>query len=142
MTYLIVKSLHIIFVVAWMAGLLIYFRYKLHQMSSIEGEGLFDAMRSASLRLRRVILTPSLVAVWLFGLLMLALNPQLLTEGWMIAKLLLVLGLSGIHGWMIGVGRSIDQGKPKLSATRMKFFNELPFIIMVVVVFLAVLKPF
>lgn len=125
-----------------MAGLLIYFRYKLHQMSSIEGDSLFDTMRSASLRLRRVILTPSLLAVWLFGLIMLALKPQLLTEWWMVIKLFLVFVLSGIHGWMISVGRSVDEGEPRLSTARMKLFNEIPFIIMVVVVFLAVLKPF
>ncbi len=142
MAYLVVKSLHIVFVVAWMAGLLIYFRYKLHQMASIEGESLFETMRSASHRLRRVILTPSLIAVWLFGLIMVVLNPLLLTEWWMISKLILVLALSGIHGWMIGVGRSVDLGKPKLSTARMKLFNEVPFIFMVVVVFLAVLKPF
>ena len=142
MTYLIVKSLHIVFVVAWMAGLLIYFRYKIHQMSSVEGESLFDTMKSASIQLRRIILTPSLIAVWVSGLTMLVINPELLTDWWMISKLFLVLILSGIHGSMITVGRSIDDGEPKFSVSVMKLFNELPFVIMIIVVFLAIIKPF
>ena len=142
MTYLIVKSLHIVFVVAWMAGLLIYFRYKIHQMSSVEGESLFETMKSASIQLRRIILTPSLLAVWVSGLTMLVINSELLTDWWMISKLIIVLTLSGIHGWMITVGRSIDYGEPKFSASVMKLFNELPFVIMIIVVFLAIIKPF
>lgn len=141
MVYLVLKALHIVFVIAWMAGMLIYFRYKLHQMTSAVGESLFETMKTASYRLRRVILTPSLILVWLFGLSMLALNFDLISQWWMIGKLILVVILSAIHGWMIGIGRSVDEGTPKLSALKMKLFNEIPFLIMIVVVFLAVLKP-
>lgn len=142
MLYLWVKAFHIIFVVAWMATLLIYPRYKLHQMSSSAGEPLFDTMSEAAIRLRRIIMTPSLILVWVFGLAMIALNPALMSEGWLHAKLALVLGLSGFHGWLVGVGRSIDQGEPKISARTMRLVNELPFILFIVIVILVVVRPF
>lgn len=142
MLYLWVKALHIIFVVAWMATLLIYPRYKIHQMSSAAGEPLFDTMSEAAVRLRRIIMTPSLILVWVFGLSMIALNPALMSEGWLHAKLALVLVMSGFHGWLVGVGRSIDQGEPKISARTMRMVNELPFIIFIVITILVVVRPF
>ena len=142
MLYLSVKSAHIIFMVAWMAALLIFPRYKLHQLSSSAGEPLFETMKEASARLRRIILTPSLLLVWGLGLTMLALNPSLLNQGWRHLKLALVLGLSGFHGYLIGLGRKIDAGNPPLSLKSMKLLNELPFIVMIAVVVLAIMKPF
>ncbi|MEL6780879.1 MAG: CopD family protein [Pseudomonadota bacterium] len=142
MTYLLIKAFHIIFVVAWMAGLLIYPRYKIHQMESAPGEPLFDTMKEASLRLRRIILTPALIVVWVLGIVMIALNTALLSQGWMHVKLALVIGLSGVHGWLISVGRSIDDGQPKLQAKTLRMVNEVPFLIMIGVVLLAVTKAF
>ncbi|MGB1068838.1 MAG: CopD family protein, partial [Henriciella sp.] len=100
MLYLLVKSLHIIFVIAWMAGLLILPRYKLHQMNSQPGEVLFETMMAASSKLRRIILTPAMVLSWVFGLSMIAMNQSLLSFGWLHAKLFLVLGLTGFHGYI------------------------------------------
>jgi len=92
--YLWIKAAHLIFVIALMGGLLIYPRYKLHQMTSVPGEPLFETMKAASNRLRRIILNPSLILVWAFGLGMMYLNPALLSEGWMHAKLLFVVLLT------------------------------------------------
>ena len=140
--YIWIKAVHIIFVVAWMASLLIYPRYKLHQLKSQPGEDLFETMKDASLRLRRIILTPGLIIVWVLGLTLIALNQGLLSSGWMHAKLLLVFGLSGVHGYFVSMGRKIDAGETPMSPKRLKMLNELPFIIMIAVVILAVVKPF
>lgn len=140
--YLWVKAFHIIFVIALMAGLLIYPRYKLHQIKSSPGEELFETMKDASDRLRRIILNPSLVLVWVLGLTMILLNQSLLSVGWMHLKLLLVLILSGLHGYFIGMGRKIDRGELAPSSKTLKMLNEVPFLIMIGVVLLAVLKPF
>lgn len=142
MLYLSVKAAHIIFMVAWMAGLLIFPRYKLHQLNSAPGEPVFETMKDASARLRRIIMTPSIILVWVFGLTMIALNTTLLSQGWMHAKLGLVLGLSGLHGYLVGLGRKIDAGNDAMTLSRMKLLNEVPFIIMILVVILAVVKPF
>lgn len=142
MLYLTIKALHIIFVVAWMAGLLIFPRYKLHQIKSVPGEALFETMKVASARLRRIILTPSLVLVWLLGLTMVYLNPSLLGQGWMHLKLALVLALSGLHGYFIALGRKIDALETSFDPKKLKMLNEVPFLILIAVVLLAILKPF
>ena len=140
--YLWIKAAHIIFVIALMAGLLIYPRYKLHQLKSKPGDELFETMKEASDRLRKIILNPALVLVWVLGLTMLVLNQSLLSQGWMHTKLLLVLILSGLHGYFIGVGKKIDRGEIALTSKTLKMLNEVPFLIMIGVVILAVGKPF
>lgn len=140
--YLWVKAFHIIFVVALMAGLLIYPRYKLHQLSSKPGDELFETMKDASNRLRKIILNPALIIVWVLGITMLVMNQSLLTVGWMHVKLLLVLILSGLHGYFISIGKKIDRGDVAPTAKTMKMLNEVPFLIMIAVVILAVVKPF
>lgn len=140
--YLWVKAFHIIFVIALMAGLVIYPRYKLHQIKSKPGDELFETMKDASNRLRKIILNPSLILVWLLGLGMLYLNPGLLSLGWMHTKLLLVLILSGLHGYFIGMGKKIDRGEAAPDAKTLKMLNEVPFLIMIAVVILAVVEPF
>lgn len=142
MLYLWVKAFHIIFVVAWMAGLLIFPRYKLHQIKSSPGEPLFETMKEASARLRKIILTPGLLIVWILGLAMIAMNPALMSNGWIHFKLGLVIGLSGLHGYFVSMSRKIDGGDSNVSPKRLKLLNELPFVIMVVVVILAIIKPF
>ena len=140
--YLWIKATHIIFVIALMAGLLIYPRYKLHQLKSKPGDELFEAMKEASNRLRKIILNPALVIVWILGLTMLYLNPALLSQGWMHTKLLLVLILSGLHGYFISIGKKIDRGDVAPTPRTLKMLNEVPFLIMIGVVILAVGKPF
>ena len=140
--YLWIKSLHIIFVIAWMAGLLMAPRLRIYQLSSAPGELLFEQMRDASARLKRIILTPSMVIVWVLGLSMVWLNPGLLTAGWFHVKLLLVVLLSGVHGWFSVIGRQVDSGTRRVPEKRLRLFNEVPFLLMLPVVFLAVLKPF
>ena len=140
--YLWIKATHIIFVIALIAGLVIYPRYKLHQLKAAPGEQLFETMREASDRLRRIILNPSLVLVWVLGLSMLYLNPSLLSQGWMHVKLLLVLILSGLHGYFISMGKKIDRNELSPNSKTLKMLNEVPFLIMIGVVILAVIKPF
>lgn len=140
--YLWVQAFHIIFVIALIAGLLIYPRYKLHQLKSKPGDELFETMMEASNRLRKIILNPALILVWVLGITMLVMNQSLLSMGWMHTKLLLVLILSGMHGYFISMGKKIDRGDVVPSASTLKMLNEVPFLIMVFVVILAVTKPF
>jgi len=140
--YLWIQAVHIIFVVAWMAGLLIYPRYKIHQIGAEPGGELAETMSDASARLRRIILTPALIAVWVLGLTMFWLKPWLLSEGWFHLKLVLVVLLSGLHGYLVSMGRRVDQGGAPLSQKNLRLLNEVPFILMIFVVLLAVAKPF
>jgi len=142
MLYLFVKALHIIFVVSLMASLLVYPRYKIHQLSSTPGEPLFETMKKSSHQLRMIIMNPSLILVWVLGLTMLWMNPGLMSQGWLHAKLLLVLILSGLHGYFIGLGKKVDRGSDGVSAKRLRMLNEVPFLLMIVIVILVAVKPF
>ncbi len=142
MTYLLVKSAHLIFVIAWMASLLIYPRYKIHQLSGVSGGELSLTMADASARLRRIIMTPAFVLVWALGLTMIALNPSLLQQGWLHLKLVLLVAMSALHGWFIVIGRRIDQGQAPVSMRTLRMVNEVPFLLMIVIVVLAIVKPF
>lgn len=140
--YFWVKSFHLIFVVAWIAGLLIFPRYKLHQVKAQPGEALFETMKEASAKLRKIVLTPSMILVWVLGIALLVMQPNWLSQGWMHFKLLLVLGLSGLHGYFVAMGRKIDNGDSTVSAKTLKMLNEVPFVIMAVIVILVIVKPF
>ena len=127
MLYLWVKAFHIIFVVSLMASLLVYPRYKIHQLSSQPGEPLYEAMKKASYQLRMIIMNPSLILVWVFGL---------------HVKLVLVLILSGLHGYFVRLGKKIDRGGDGVPAKPLRMLNEVPFLLMIVIVILVAVKPF
>lgn len=140
--YLWLKAAHIIFVVAWIAALLVYPRYKIHQMASRPGEPLFDTMSEAAARLRRIVMTPSMIAVWVFGLSLAAKNASIFSFGWMWVKLVLVLVLTGMHGYYVKTGKAIDKGESPISAKKLKLANEMPFIALIAIVILVVVRPF
>ncbi|WP_084420774.1 CopD family protein [Henriciella litoralis] len=141
MLYLWIKAFHLIFVVAFMAGMLIHPRYKLHQLTSSPGEPLFETMKSASAKLRKIILTPSVILVWALGIAMIILNPSLLQSGWFHVKLLFVILLTGLHGYFISVGKKIDAGQT-VPAKRLKMLNEVPFILLIGIVIMVIVRPF
>lgn len=140
--YLWIKAAHIIFVIAWMAGLLMAPRLRIYQLSSQPGEALFEQMRSAAARLRKIILTPGMIIVWGLGLTMIWLNPALLSAGWFHVKLALVIFLTAAHGYFVLVGQRVDAAAGGLSEKRLRLLNEVPFLLMIPVVLLAVTKPF
>ncbi|RIJ24105.1 CopD family protein [Henriciella barbarensis] len=141
MLYLWVKAFHLIFVIGWMAGLLILPRYKLHQLTSAPGEPLFETMKSASAKLRKIILTPSVILVWVLGISLIVINPAIMSGGWLHAKILLVILLSGLHGYFVAMGKKIDRGED-VPAKRLKMLNEVPFILLIVIVILVIVQPF
>ena len=96
-----VKAAHIIFVIFFMAGLFMMPRFFVYHHQCAVGSDEDAKWIEREDRLRKIILAPAIMFVWLFGL-MLAFNGDLWHEGWFLAKLLIVLGLSGYHGWMIG----------------------------------------
>ena len=142
MLYLWVKAAHVVFVIALRGGVLVYPRYKIHQLSSQPGEPLFETMKEASNKLRMIILNPSLILVWVLGVAMLVMNQGLLSMPWMHVKLLLVLILSGLHGYFIGVGKKIDRGGDGIPAKRLRMLNEVPFLLMIGVVIMVIVRPF
>ncbi len=140
--YLWVKAFHIIAMVAWMASLLIYPRYKMHQAKSTSGDVLFETMKTASAQLRGIIMIPSMAATWILGITLIALNPGVFQLKFMWVKLLLVVGLTALHIYFTKTGRALDNGDSNVSVNKLRMLNEVPFIALIVIVILVVVKPF
>ncbi len=141
--YLWIQAFHIISVIVYMAGLLMYPRLKIYQMADQPGGNLFEEMRLASGRMRKIILTPSLFGVWGFGLWMVFLNPSLVSgSAWFPVKFLLVLVITGAHGFFVAQGKKIDQGTATITERQLRILNEVPAILLIFIVILAVVKPF
>lgn len=141
LSYLWFKAAHIVFVIFWMAGLFILPRYLVHHQEALARPAEAAAWTDREAKLRKMILTPSIIAVWLFGLL-LAFGGDWWSFGWLHAKLLLVVALSGYHGWAVGYSKKLARGEGKLSSRTLRIVNEIPALAIVLIVYLVVLKPF
>lgn len=132
---------HVIFVIFWMAGLFMMPRLFIYHQECAVGSDEDAKWVEREARLKRIILTPSLVIVWIIGLL-LAYTIGAFSQGWFHAKLLLVLALSGYHGWMIGYARKLARGERTIADKTLRMVNEVPALIAVLVVILVIVKPF
>jgi protoporphyrinogen IX oxidase len=139
--YYWLKSAHLIFVIFWMAGLFMLPRFFVYHQESAEGSEESAKWVEREARLIKIILNPAMAIVWIVGLL-LAWQIGALTEGWFLAKLLFVLGLSAYHGWMVGYAKKLARGERNMSGKQLRLFNEVPGIAAAVIVVLVVAKPF
>lgn len=140
--YLWIKAAHIIFVIAWMAGLMYLPRLFIYHHQAEKGgeaERFFVQMER---RLLNGIVTPSMVVVWLLAATMIYANPALLGEGWFHVKLAAVIGISGVHGVYIGAQRRFARGERPRTERFWRLMNEAPFVLLIVAVAMAVPKPF
>jgi len=139
-----VKAAHIIFVIFWMAGLFLFPRYLIHHQDSL-GTPEAAKWQEREAKLRRMILSPSIGMVWVLGI-ALALNLGLFDGGsglgWLHAKLLLVILLSGYQGWAVGYSRKLAQGRATLPTRTLRMLNEVPALGVILIVVLAVVRPF
>ncbi len=140
-TMLWVKAAHVIFVIFLMAGLFMMPRFFVYHHQCAVGSDEDRKWIEREDRLRKIILNPSLVIVWILGL-MLAFNGGYWSQGWFHAKLLLVLLLSGYHGWTIGYFKMLKRGERPLSEKRLRMLNEVPGVAAAIIVILAVVRPF
>ncbi|MDG5748078.1 CopD family protein [Qipengyuania sp. XHP0207] len=141
MTYLWLKAGHVIFMVFWLAGLFMLPRQMiyLHPATPDTDETALWGKRIGLLR--KIILTPSLVVVWLLGL-ALAVSIGAFTQGWFHAKLLLVILLTGYHGYMVAQSKKMVAGKRPLSEKQLRMLGEVPGILLALIVVLVIVKPF
>jgi putative membrane protein len=141
MTYAWLKAGHIIFVIFWMAGLFILPRQLvyMHAVAAGSDEEALWAKRTTTLR--KMILTPSIGVVWLLGLL-LAYTLGAWDQGWFIAKLVLVIALSGYHGWMVGLSKKMAAGERPLPEKHLRLLNEVPAVAIALIVVLVIVRPF
>ena len=141
MTYLWLKAGHIIFVIFWMAGLFMLPRYFVYHQEAAPGSPEAALWVERERKLLRIILLPAIILVWLLGI-ALATVTGAWSEGWLGAKLLLVLGLSGYHGYLSAYAKKLARGERPLSGKTLRLLNEVPGVTVALIVVLVVVKPF
>ena len=141
MIYLWLKAGHVIFVIFWMAGLFMLPRYFVYHQEAGPGSPEAAAWVERERKLLKIILLPSIIAVWVFGI-VLASSIGAWDQGWLHAKLLFVLILSGYHGWLSAYAKKLARGEQPLDGKRLRMLNEVPGIVVAIIVVLVVVKPF
>jgi protoporphyrinogen IX oxidase len=136
------RAFHIIADIAWMAGLLIYPRLLVYRLEAKGDERWEAAMDKAAKNTRNIIMTPAMILAWLMGLAMIGDNWKFyITQGWFWGKILLVVGLSGVHGYLVSLGSKITAGQRPIEPKRLRMLNELPMVIAILAVILVVVQP-
>ena len=141
LTYLWFKAGHVIFVIFWIAGLFLLPRFYIYHQEAAPGSAEETRWVERERKLRAIIITPSMILVWLFGLI-LAFSGNWWASGWMWAKLALVLALSAYHGWMVAYGKKLARGDRPASGKALRIMNEIPGIATAIIVILVIVKPF
>jgi putative membrane protein len=137
------KAFHIIAVIAWMAGVLYLPRLFVYHTASAPGSAQSETFKIMERRLLRAIITPAMIASWIFGLI-LAFSPLIdwSRDGWLHAKLVLVIVLSGFTGMLARWTRDFAADRNTHSERFYRIANEIPTLLMIVIVILAVVRPF
>lgn len=140
-----VKAAHLIFVIFWMAGLFMLPRYLVYHQEAGIGSPEAALWVEREAKIRNIIMTPAMIIVWVLGL-VLGANAGLFSGGsglgWLHTKLLLVLILTGYHGWAVGYGKKLAAGKPTLTGKQLRLINEVPALLVTFIVILAIVQPF
>lgn len=135
------KALHIIAVISWMAGMLYLPRLFVYHCDAEIGSKQSETFKVMERRLFKAIINPSMIATWVFGLALVWLG-QWYAAGWFHAKFLLVLVLSGIHGFLGARLRDFALDRNTRSPKFYRIINEVPAVLMILIVILVVVKPF
>jgi len=141
MTYLWLKAGHIIFVIFWMAGLFMLPRFFVYHQEAPVGSAEDRLWVDRERKLLKIILLPSIVIVWLLGI-ALASVIGAWDQGWLHAKLTLVLILSAYHGYLSAYSKKLARGQRPLAGKKLRLLNEVPGIAVALIVVLVVVKPF
>ena len=141
LTYAWIKAGHIIFVIFWMAAMFMLPRFYVYHQESAPGSDEERKWIERESKLRNIILTPSMILVWVLGL-SLAWITHAWSQHWFQAKFVLVLLLSAYHGWMIGYGRRLASGDRGMSGKALRMMNEVPGLFAVLIVVLVIVRPF
>ena len=136
-----VKAGHIVSIIAWMAALLYLPRLMVYHAPAARGSELSETLKVMEWRLLRFIATPAMLASWFFGLWLAGLV-QAWSEPWFLAKLALVLALTAYHGAAARSVRLFAEDMNRQSARFYRIANEVPTLILIAIVILAVVKPF
>lgn len=135
------KAIHVIAVISWMAGMLYLPRLFVYHVAAERGSVQSETFKVMERRLLRAIINPAMTVAWVFGL-WLAWKGFGFAGGWLHAKLAAVLALSAVHGYLSAAVRKFADDRNEKSAKHWRIVNEIPTLLMVVIVILVIVKPF
>lgn len=139
--YLWIKAGHVIALIAWMAGMLYLPRLFVYHAALPAGSVMqSETFKIMERRLLKAIMLPAMIATWIFGL-TLAIQSGAYAAPWFQAKFLLVLALSGLHGWFSRMVKDFAADRNTRRPGFYRFVNEAPTLLMIVIVILVVVKP-
>ena len=141
MLYLWIKALHVIAVIAWMAGMLYLPRLFVYHCDAPKGSTQSETFKVMERRLFKAIMNPAMIAAWVLGLL-LVWQGGWLWAGWLHGKLFLVLLLSGAHGYLARHVRLFAADADPKPQRHWRIVNEVPTLLMIGIVILVIVKPF
>lgn len=141
--YAWVLAAHVVSVIAWMAGLLYLPRLFVYHADAVPGSEMSETFKVMERRLLRAITTPAMIASWVFGLtLAFHFGAVDFSQGWMWLKAALVIALSGFHGLLTRHQKAFAQDRNTKSARYFRAINEIPTVMMIVIVIAVIVKPF
>lgn len=140
--YMTLKALHLIAVMAWMAGLFYLPRLFVYHVSAEKGADKSETFKIMERKLLNYIMTPAGIAAWLFGGAMLWANPALLEMPWMHVKLLCVVLMTGFHYMLMVWRQQFARDENRHSEKFYRWWNEAPTILMIIIIVMAVVEPF
>ncbi|HUS96691.1 MAG TPA: protoporphyrinogen oxidase HemJ [Hyphomicrobiaceae bacterium] len=136
-----VKAIHVIAIIAWMAGMLYLPRLFIYHCAAPVGGEMSETFKVMERRLLTIIINPSMVIAWILGL-WLAWDGGWLMAGWFHAKLALALAMSAMHGYLTASVRRFQRDENTISARHWRMLNEVPTVLMIGIVILVIVKPF
>jgi len=141
MLYLWIKALHVIAIIAWMAGMLYLPRLFVYHCDAPKGSIQSETFKIMERRLLKAIINPAMIVAWVLGLYLIW-DGGWYTSGWLHAKVLLVLILSGLHGVYVRRLKEFAADKNTRPARYYRILNEVPTVLMIGIVILVIVKPF
>ena len=142
MLYEWIKALHVISIIAWMAGLLYLPRLFVYHCQAQAGSEASETFKVMERRLLRAIMNPAMIAAYVFGITMIVLTPEWMKQGWLHAKLLFVLLLTASHMMMARWRRDFALDRNTRPQRFYRIANEVPTLLMIGIVIFVVVKPF
>ena len=136
------KALHILAVISWMAGLLYLPRLFVHHVEQAgENQAMAGVFQTMEEKLLRVIMNPAMIVTWAFGL-MLVFTPGVVDWSliWPWTKMVSVLAMTWFHMWLAGKRKVLATGQNQMTGRQLRMMNEVPTVLMVVIVFSVILK--
>jgi protoporphyrinogen IX oxidase len=140
--YLWIKALHVIAVISWMAGLLYLPRLFVYHTQTEPGSAASERFKVMERLLMKAIMLPAMIVSWGSGLTLIWMGEHLASGGWIHVKLLFVVLLSAVHGFLSKTRKNFVQDQNMRPEKFFRMINEVPTVLMILVVILVVVKPF